>query len=64
MLDNGASLYMSGHQHTYQRIYPYYKNGSWSNQKDGYKANGGYLIAIIEGVAGNSENFVPNITKL
>jgi len=33
MIDNDICLYIGAHYHTYQRLYPYYKNGNFSTQK-------------------------------
>ena len=47
MLDNGVSLYIGAHYHTYQRIYPYYPNDTFSNEKGDYYSNKGYLVSIV-----------------
>ena len=47
MLDNGVSLYIGAHWHTYQRIYPYYPNDTFSTEKGDYYSNGGYLVTIV-----------------
>ena len=64
MLDNGVSLYLGSHYHTYQRLYPYRKDGTFSNQADGYASNGNYLISVVEGVAGNDRDIVESIKKI
>lgn len=58
------SLYLGAHYHTYQRLYPYLKDGTFSNQKDHYKAESGYIISIVEGVAGNDKDIVETIDKI
>lgn len=30
MLDSGVSLYVGAHTHSYERIYPYQKDGNFS----------------------------------
>ena len=58
MLNHGVSLYLGAHWHTYQRIYPYLKNDTFSTQKGDYQSDGGYLVTVVEGVAGNDKDIV------
>ena len=64
MLDNNLSFYLGAHYHTYQRLYPYVKGDKFTNQKSNYTSDGGYLITIIEGVAGNDKDIVESISKI
>lgn len=64
MLDNDLSFYLGAHYHTYQRLYPYQKGDKFIKQEGGYVSDGGYLITIIEGVAGNDKDIVENIDKI
>lgn len=61
MLDAKVSLYLGAHYHTYQRIYPYLRNASFSKQASNYRSNEEYLITIVEGVAGNDKDIVESI---
>lgn len=47
MLHNKVSLYLGAHYHTYQRIFPYLPDGTFSTQADSYRAEEGYLISIV-----------------
>lgn len=64
MLNHGVSLYLGSHYHTYQRLYPYLQDGSFSNQAENYSSDGKYLISIVEGVAGNDKDIVESIKKI
>jgi hypothetical protein len=64
MLNTGVTLYLGAHDHSYQRLYPYQKDDTFSAQKDGYNSNGDYLISIIEGVAGNDIEIVESIDTI
>ena len=64
MLAAKISLYLGAHYHTYQRIYPYLANDTFTNQRDGYTADSNYLISIVEGVAGNDRDIVETIDKI
>lgn len=64
MLDNNVSLYIGAHYHTYQRAFPYKKGDTFTTQKNGFRANDGYLISIVEGVAGNDKDIVESIDKI
>jgi hypothetical protein len=61
MHDSKVSLYLGAHYHSYQRTFPYLKDGTFSNQKDNYRADDGYIISIVEGVAGNDRDIVEKI---
>lgn len=64
MIDSGVSLYIGAHYHTYQRLFPYLRNGSFSTQQDHYTSDGDYLITIVEGVAGNDKDIVEKIDTI
>lgn len=57
MLDSQISLYIGAHLHSYQRAFPYYRNGSFGSQPDDYRSNDNYLVSIVEGIAGN-DNYI------
>ncbi len=56
-----VSLYFGAHDHSYQRSLPIYPDGSFSKKTNNYDSNEGYIISIVEGVAGNDESIVENI---
>ncbi len=64
MFDQRISLYIGAHYHSYQRLYPYQRDGSFTTQRDGYRSDGGYLVSIVEGVAGNDKDIVESISKI
>lgn len=64
MLNNDISLYLGAHYHSYQRIYPYTKGDKFINQSQNYTSDGGYLITIVEGVAGNDKDIVESIDTI
>jgi len=39
MFDAKITLYFGAHFHSYQRIYPYLKDGTFSHQSDGYRSD-------------------------
>jgi hypothetical protein len=61
MFDSKVRLYFGAHDHSYQRQYPYYQNGTFSSSKGGYNTGEDYIISIVEGVAGNDEGIVEEI---
>lgn len=63
MFANKVSLYIGAHAHTYQRIHPYFKNGSFVPVRE-YHAGHDYLLSIVEGVAGNDKSIVESIDKI
>lgn len=60
MFQQSISLYISGHVHSYERIYPYCPDGSFLFKESPYSIDNlqGCLIAIVEGVAGNDVEIV------
>lgn len=61
MYDAKVSLYFGAHDHSYQRSLPIYSDGSFSKKTNNYNSNDGYIISIVEGVAGNDEGIVEKI---
>lgn len=59
-----VSLYLGAHYHTYQRIYPYLANDTFTQQSKDYKAGEPYIISIVEGVAGNDKDIVESIATI
>ena len=60
-LDYGVDLYLSGHIHWYERLYPLTKEGNVDSSavvdKNTYKTNPGKsLTHIVNGMAGNIES--------
>jgi hypothetical protein len=64
MFDNEVSLYFGAHFHTYQRLYPYLKNDTFTSQKEGYSSDQGYFLCILEGVAGNDKDIVEKLDTI
>jgi hypothetical protein len=61
MVNHGVSLYIGAHTHTYQRLLPYHLNDTFSGERDNYKTDGGYLMSVVERVAGNDNKIVEEI---
>ena len=55
MIDLKVSLFLSGHFHIYERIYPYIGNGQVDRHDPPYSINDrtNYLLSIVDGIAGN-----------
>lgn len=64
MHDSKVSLYLGAHYHTYQRIFPYLRDGTFSTQSKNYRSDDEYIISIVEGVAGNDKDIVENIETI
>lgn len=58
MFEAKVSMYFGAHFHTYQRLYPYYKNDTFSKDPDNYRSDKGYIISIVEAVGGNDRDIV------
>lgn len=58
MIENGVSLYVGAHTHSYERNYPYFKDHSFLTVESPYHAEGGYLISVVEGVGGNDKDIL------
>ena len=60
MFKNDIKFYIGAHYHTYERIYPYCQNETFSLIKSPYKfqKDDNCIISIIEGIAGNDEKIV------
>jgi len=61
MYNAKVSLYFGAHDHSYQRSLPIYPNGTFSKKSNNYHSDDGYIISIVEGVAGNDEGIVESI---
>lgn len=64
MYKSEVSLYFGAHDHSYQRSLPLYSNGSFSKKTNNYNSKDGYIISIVEGVAGNDEGIVEEIDEV
>lgn len=61
-----VALYMGGHYHTYERVYPYYYNDTFKKVESPYTwTEGGAsnyldntLLSIVEGIAGNDREII------
>jgi len=55
MFENNIKFYIGAHYHTYERIYPYCQNKTFSMTKSPYNVQNDEkcIISIIEGIAGN-----------
>lgn len=62
MIDNGVSLYVGAHTHSYERNYPYFKDHSFLTVESPYHAEAGYLISVVEGVGGNDKDILDVMT--
>ncbi len=58
MFDNKVNLYIGAHHHTYERIYPYYQDGTIKKISSPYYSNETYLLSIVEAVPGNDKSIV------
>jgi hypothetical protein len=58
MIDSGVSLYVGAHTHSYERNYPYFKDHSFLTLEGPYQASSGYLLSVVEGVAGNDKDIL------
>lgn len=56
MIDYGVSFYIGAHTHSYERNYPYFRNGSFVPLESPYNSEDSYLISVVEGVAGNDRS--------
>jgi hypothetical protein len=61
MFDSKVTLYIGAHYHTYQRIFPYLPDGSFSQQTDDFRSNQNQIISIVEAVAGNDKDIVEKL---
>jgi len=64
MIDAGATLYIGAHTHDYERIYPYFPNQTFQTLESPYSEGKGYLISIVEGVAGSDTTLITDMTTL
>lgn len=64
MFDADISLYIGAHYHTYQRNFPYLETNEFMLQDGSYRDNEGYIISIVEGVAGNDKDIVESIDTI
>ena len=64
MLDVGVSLYIGAHTHDYERTYPYFSNQTFQRIESPYSSNRGYLVSIIEGVAGSDTSLITSMPEL
>mgnify|MGYP000866513177 CR=1 FL=1 len=55
MFENNIKFYIGAHYHTYERIFPYCKNSTFSFTQSPYNFNvdNGCILSIVEGIAGN-----------
>ena len=58
MYNAQVSLYFGAPDHSYQRSLPIYPNGTFSKKSNNYHSDDGYIISIVEGVAGNDEGII------
>lgn len=66
MFENNVKFYIGAHYHTYERVYPYCKNGNFSTVSSPYYANklGDCMVSILEGIAGNDDKIVETYDKI
>lgn len=64
MVEYGASFYLGAHAHIYERIYPYFANGTFQKIESPYRDDQGYLVSIVEGVGGSETDLVESIPKV
>ena len=64
MIDAGVSLYIGAHTHDYERTYPYFPNQTFQTLQSPYGEGKGYLVSIIEGVAGSDTSMITDMTTL
>ena len=64
MFNAGVSLYVGAHAHEYNRVYPYYKNNTFSREESPYRDDQGYMISIVEGVGGSNTDMVESVPKV
>jgi hypothetical protein len=64
MVEYGASFYLGAHAHIYERIYPYFANGTFQKIESPYRDDQGYLVSIVEGVGGSDTDLVESIPKV
>jgi hypothetical protein len=57
MIQHGVTLYLGAHAHVYERIYPY-ANDTFHKIESPYRDDQGYLVSIVEGVAGSNTDMV------
>lgn len=58
MLAAGVSLYLGAHTHDYERTYPYTGNQLFKTLPSPYQAGQGYLLSVVEGVAGSNTSLI------
>ena len=61
MLDSGVSLYVGAHTHSYERNYPYFKDHSFMTLEGPYTEDSGYILSVVEGVAGNDKDIITSM---
>lgn len=60
MFSNNIKFYIGAHYHTYERLYPYCKNGTFSLVPPPYDSESlkECMVSVIEGIAGNDDKIV------
>jgi acid phosphatase len=60
MIDNGVDMYLAGHIHWYERLFPLTRDGKVDQSavvdKDTYKSSKESLVHVVNGQAGNIES--------
>jgi hypothetical protein len=60
MFENNIKFYIGAHYHTYERLYPYCKNETFSLIPPPYSdvSLKDCIVSIVEGIAGNDDKIV------
>jgi hypothetical protein len=60
MIDHQVVLYLSGHAHTYERLYPFTSVGNFIIKEPPYifTKESKYLVGLIEGVGGTDTGII------
>lgn len=59
MFESNVQFYIGAHYHTYERVYPYCQNKTFSLIKSPYNLkNEKCIVSIIEGIAGNEQKII------
>lgn len=66
MIDYDTVLYIGAHYHTYERLYPFTKQGEFLAVPPPYTLtkSTNYLISVVEGIAGNDKSIVDKYDKV
>ncbi len=64
MFDAKITFYLGAHYHTYQRVFPYHVDNTFSHEASGYKTTDPYIVSIVAGVAGNDRDIVESIATI